>query len=98
MSPTARLKERIAELTRPTGEEDLMAVDYPKPRFSLSQTAAIAAAVFAVGILQGMALQDLEQRVMPLQGTIQPGKPQQAPRLPVMAPRVPTELKRSWSR
>ena len=48
MSPTARLKERIAELTRPTGEEDLMAVDYPKPRFSLSQTAAIAAAVFAL--------------------------------------------------
>lgn len=48
MSPTARLKERIAELTRPTGEEDLMAVDYPKPRFSLSQTAAIAAAAFAL--------------------------------------------------
>ncbi|MDK8718330.1 ComEA family DNA-binding protein [Corynebacterium pseudodiphtheriticum] len=48
MSPTARLKERIAELTRLTGEEDLMAVDYPKPRFSLSQTAAIAAAVFAL--------------------------------------------------
>ncbi|UQV56680.1 helix-hairpin-helix domain-containing protein [Corynebacterium pseudodiphtheriticum] len=48
MSPTARLKERIAELTRPTGEEDLMAVDYPKPRFSLSQTAAIAAAVVAL--------------------------------------------------
>lgn len=47
MSPTARVKERIAELTRPTGEEDLMAVDYPKPRFSLSTTAVAAAAALA---------------------------------------------------
>ena len=62
MSPTARVKERIAELTRPTGEEDLMAVDYPKPRFSLSTTAAVAAAGLAfLGCLLWWAVSSLGQ-------------------------------------
>lgn len=62
MSPTARVKERIAELTRPTGEEDLMAVDYPKPRFSLSTTAAVAAAGLAFfGCLLWWAVSSLGQ-------------------------------------
>lgn len=62
MSPTARVKERIAELTRPTGEEDLMAVDYPKPRFSLSTAAAVAAAGLAfLGCLLWWAVSSLGQ-------------------------------------
>lgn len=62
MSPTARVKERIAELTRPTGEEDLMAVDYPTPRFSLSTTAAVAAAALAcLGCLLWWAVSSLGQ-------------------------------------
>lgn len=62
MSPTARVKERIAELTRPTGEEDLMAVDYPTPRFSLSTTAAVAAAALAcLGCLLWWAVISLGQ-------------------------------------
>lgn len=61
MSPTTRVKERIAELTRPTGEEDLMAVDYPQPRFSLSTTAAVAAAALAcLGCLLWWAVSSLE--------------------------------------
>ncbi|MEJ5928595.1 ComEA family DNA-binding protein [Corynebacterium sp. H128] len=31
-----KLSERVADLTRPTGEEDLLAVHYPKPRFMIS--------------------------------------------------------------
>ena len=62
MSPTARVKERIAELTRPTGEEDLMAVDDPKPRFSLSTAAAVAAAGLAfLGCLLWWAVSSLGQ-------------------------------------
>lgn len=44
----SRVRDRIAELMRPTGEEDLMAVAYPQPRFSLSKAAALAGASIAV--------------------------------------------------
>lgn len=42
--------QRIKELTRPTGEEDLMKVDYPAPRVSVPPKQA-AAAVTVVGLL-----------------------------------------------
>lgn len=41
---------RLAELTRPTGEEDLMEVDYPEPRLSVAPKQA-AAAVGIVAVL-----------------------------------------------
>lgn len=44
------VSQRLAELTRPTGEEDLMAVDYPEPRFAVAPKQA-AAAVAAVLLL-----------------------------------------------
>ena len=44
------VSQRLAELTRPTGEEDLMAVDYPEPRISVPPKHA-AAAVGAVLVL-----------------------------------------------
>lgn len=45
---SSRVRERIAELLRPTGEEDLMAVDYPQPRFSVTTKAALAGGVVAI--------------------------------------------------
>lgn len=45
-----KVSQRLAELTRPTGEEDLMAVDYPEPRFTVAPKQA-AAAVGAVLLL-----------------------------------------------
>lgn len=44
------VSERLAELTRPTGEEDLLAVSYPKPRVAVPPKQA-AAAVGAVLLL-----------------------------------------------
>lgn len=45
-----KVSQRLAELTRPTGEEDLMAVDYPEPRIAVAPKQA-AAAVGAVLVL-----------------------------------------------
>ena len=45
---SSRVRERIAELLRPTGEEDLMAVDYPQPRFSVTTKAALAGGVVTI--------------------------------------------------
>lgn len=43
------VSDRLAELTRPTGEEDLMRVEYPEPRFAVApKQALIAAGVVAV--------------------------------------------------
>lgn len=44
------VSQRLAELTRPTGEEDLLAVSYPKPRVAVPPKQA-AAAVGAVLLL-----------------------------------------------
>ena len=44
--------DRLQELTRPTGEEDLMAVRYPKPRLSVPvkpAAAVVVALLVAVG-------------------------------------------------
>ena len=42
--------DRLQELTRPTGEEDLLAVRYPAPRVSVPVKPA-AAAVVALGLV-----------------------------------------------
>ena len=43
--------DRLQELTRPTGEEDLMAVRYPKPRLSVpvKPAAAVVVALLVAG-------------------------------------------------
>lgn len=45
-----KVSQRLAELTRPTGEEDLMAVDYPEPRFNVApkQAAVTVGAVLTL--------------------------------------------------
>lgn len=47
---------RIKELTRPTGEEDLLNVEYPKPRLSVSPKHAVIAVVCALLALGVWAL------------------------------------------
>lgn len=44
------IKDRLAELTRPTGEEEIMPVDYPKPRFQISVTQAAGALAIVVAL------------------------------------------------
>ena len=45
-----KVSQRLAELTRPTGEEDLLAVEYPEPRLKIAPKQA-AAAVGVVFVL-----------------------------------------------
>lgn len=47
-----RVSDRIKELSRPTGEEDVLAVRYPKPRITVPVKQALAACV-AVFVLLG---------------------------------------------
>lgn len=43
--------DRLTELTRPTGEEDLLDVSYPTPRLAVTpKQAVIAAAVVVVAV------------------------------------------------
>lgn len=48
-------RDRIKELTRPTGEEDLLAVSYPAPRLRVAPKQAIGAASIAVLLAGGWA-------------------------------------------
>ncbi|WP_408934403.1 ComEA family DNA-binding protein [Corynebacterium marquesiae] len=43
-----RISERLREFTQPTGEEELLAVDYPRPRLRISPWQACAVAVILV--------------------------------------------------
>ena len=43
-----KISERLRELTQPTGEEELLAVDYPRPRLRISPWQACAVAVILV--------------------------------------------------
>lgn len=47
---------RIKELTRPTGEEDILAVSYPQPRLRVELKQALAVALVAVAGVAGWAL------------------------------------------
>lgn len=44
------IKDRLAELTRPTGEEDIMPVDYPQPRYQISLIQAAGALGIVVAL------------------------------------------------
>lgn len=48
--------DRIKELTRPTGEEDILAVSYPQPRLRVEMKQAAAVALVAVVGVVGWAL------------------------------------------
>ncbi|AWB84500.1 ComEA family DNA-binding protein [Corynebacterium liangguodongii] len=48
--------DRITELTRPTGEEDALAVTYPASRLRVEPRQATAAAVVVVALVAGWAL------------------------------------------
>lgn len=50
------LASRLADLTRPTGEEDLLAVKYPKPRLSIDPKHGLWVAVSCVVALVGWLL------------------------------------------
>lgn len=43
-----KISERLREFTQPTGEEELLAVDYPRPRLRISSWQACAMAVLLV--------------------------------------------------
>ena len=43
-----KISERLREFTQPTGEEELLAVDYPRPRLRISPWQACAVAVILV--------------------------------------------------
>ena len=43
-----KISERLREFTQPTGEEELLAVDYPRPRLRISPWQACAVAVLLV--------------------------------------------------
>lgn len=47
--------DRIKELTRPTGEEDLLPVQYPSPRFHIEPKQAFAASAVALALVGGWA-------------------------------------------
>lgn len=47
--------DRIKELTRPTGEEDLLPVQYPSPRFHVEPKQALAASAVALAFVGGWA-------------------------------------------
>ena len=43
-----KISERLREFTQPTGEEELLAIDYPRPRLRISHWQACAVAVILV--------------------------------------------------
>ncbi|QNQ90770.1 hypothetical protein GP475_09030 [Corynebacterium poyangense] len=51
-----KVKERLQELCRPTGEEDLLTIAYPKPRFDITLKQAVAALVVVGVVVSGLIL------------------------------------------
>lgn len=49
------LKDRIKELSRPTGEEDTLPVEYPAPRFAVGRRQAVAVALISMGLVGAWA-------------------------------------------
>ncbi|PRQ11670.1 competence protein ComEA [Corynebacterium sp. 13CS0277] len=50
------ITDRIAELTRPLGEEELLHVHYPQPRLRITTRAAVAASVLVVLLTAGVVV------------------------------------------
>ncbi len=54
-----KVSHRLAELTRPTGEEDLLAVQYPEPRLAVApKQAAVAVGIVLVLVCGWFVLRD----------------------------------------
>lgn len=54
-----KVSQRLAELTRPTGEEDLLAVQYPEPRLTVApKQAAMAVGIVLVLVCGWFVLRD----------------------------------------
>lgn len=56
MKASERIPDRIKELTRPTGEEDLLAVRYPEPRLQVGVKQGACAAGVVLLLVGGWAL------------------------------------------
>ncbi|MDK4208244.1 ComEA family DNA-binding protein [Corynebacterium accolens] len=63
-----KISERLREFTQPTGEEELLHVDYPRPRVRISRWQACAVAIIvvvAVIIWLGLSSRDSDESGMP---------------------------------
>ncbi|WKD58858.1 helix-hairpin-helix domain-containing protein [Corynebacterium caspium] len=65
----ARSIERLKELTRSTGEEDLLKATYPEPRLAISKRQGIALAVLVIVLVAGTLLLKSLQSAMHLENT-----------------------------
>ena len=71
-----KISERLREFTQPTGEEELLAVDYPRPRLRISPWQACAVAVILViGVVVwlGINARSEESSGMPQPAAMSPG-------------------------
>lgn len=63
-----KISERLREFTQPTGEEELLHVDYPRPRVRISRWQACAVAILVVvGVIVwlGLSSRDSDESGMP---------------------------------
>ncbi|MDK4280286.1 ComEA family DNA-binding protein [Corynebacterium accolens] len=63
-----KISERLREFTQPTGEEELLRVDYPRPRVRISRWQACAVAIMVVvGVIiwLGLSSRDSDESGMP---------------------------------
>lgn len=63
-----KISERLREFTQPTGEEELLHVDYPRPRVRISRWQACAVAILVVvGVIiwLGLSSRDSDESGMP---------------------------------
>lgn len=65
------VRDRLGELVRPTGEEDLMRVEYPAPRFQVSPRQAGWAAL----VLAGIVIVAILARLYSIPAVPRPGEP-----------------------
>ena len=71
-----KISERLREFTQPSGEEELLAVDYPRPRLRISPWQACAVAVILViGVVVwlGINARSEESSGMPQPAAMSPG-------------------------
>ena len=71
-----KISERLREFTQPTGEEELLAVDYPRPRLRISPWQACAVAVIlviCVVVWLGINARSEESSGMPEPAAMSPG-------------------------
>lgn len=76
------IASRLRELTRPTGTEDLLDVDYPTPRFSISlRHAGVAVLVAGLGVGAWFLFQEEVEDPVTMAALAQPGTEVSTPKL-----------------